>query len=90
MLLVPARRLRCKTSRSNRSEDTVCTQTCKHRPGMKTGCPVYEQTGRQLSYYSAAAIFRWRARLTAPSEARNLIRIRTKWQTAKDPINAAA
>jgi hypothetical protein len=46
---------------------------------------------RQLSFYSATALFRLRGRLTGFGSARNIIRIRTKWAGGekRDIIDAA-
>ena len=78
MLLVP---LRCCVANTalNPCEDTVCIQTCKLGiPPPKPLARFMNSRGRQLSFYSAAAFFGSRRRLTGFRGARKIVRIQTK------------
>jgi len=77
-VMLPQPSLRCKL-RGRLSKDTVCVQTCKRgHPALQRVARFMNSEARQMSFYTATAIFRRRGRLTGFRSARNIVRVRTK------------
>jgi hypothetical protein len=77
--MLPKTFVALQTPRWTPPEDTVCVQTCKPGdPALQRVARFMNKGARQMSYYAAAKVFGFRARLTAFKSASNIIRIRTK------------